>query len=189
MKRSGRAVEVVGVLDEATGRPQLPLRVGEGLEAKTVWMDLLPPSDTGVVPDFRRRQLQEPVNLSPKFPELWVYRNKIVRATVGGPTTVEETVLLVKHCVLRQEKSLERVRREIEAMENLDRLPSAQRERIPEGVRLFVWQRDEGRCVSCGSRERLEFDHIIPVAEGGSSTERNVQLLCETCNRRKGRQV
>jgi 5-methylcytosine-specific restriction endonuclease McrA len=32
----------------------------------------------------------------------------------------------------------------------------------------------------------LEFDHIIPVTSGGSSTERNVQLLYESCNRSKG---
>jgi hypothetical protein len=58
---------------------------------------------------------------------------------------------------------------------------------IPTEVRNAVWRRDEGRCVRCGSRERLEFDHIIPVADGGSSTERNIELLCETCNRSKGR--
>ncbi len=61
----------------------------------------------------------------------------------------------------------------------------ANRPPIPESVRIFVWRRDQGKCVQCGSNERLEFDHIIPVIEGGSSTERNVQLLCEPCNRRK----
>jgi 5-methylcytosine-specific restriction endonuclease McrA len=40
--------------------------------------------------------------------------------------------------------------------------------------------------MNCGSQERLEFDHIVPVAMGGSGTVRNVQLLCETCNREKG---
>jgi len=55
-----------------------------------------------------------------------------------------------------------------------------------ESVRLFVWQRDKGQCAKCGSRERLEFDHIIPLAPGGSNTERNIQLLCEACNRSKG---
>lgn len=60
---------------------------------------------------------------------------------------------------------------------------------IPKDVQMFVWQRDGGRCVECGSNEHLEFDHIIPFAKGGSSTTRNVQLLCEPCNRRKGMSV
>ncbi len=77
----------------------------------------------------------------------------------------------------------------MEALERFGDLPTASREMIPDEVRLFVWQRDRGSCVRCGSREKLEFDHIIPVADGGSSTERNVQLLCEPCNRVKGRNV
>lgn len=59
------------------------------------------------------------------------------------------------------------------------------REHITRAVRHSVWQRDMGKCVECGSKERLEFDHIIPVAKGGSNTERNLQLLCELCNRKK----
>jgi hypothetical protein len=60
------------------------------------------------------------------------------------------------------------------------------RESISQTVRVEVWQRDGGRCVDCLSQEKLEFDHIIPVAMGGGNTSRNLQLLCETCNRRKG---
>ncbi|MHB8637962.1 MAG: HNH endonuclease [Fimbriimonadaceae bacterium] len=60
------------------------------------------------------------------------------------------------------------------------------REPIPRSVQSFVWRRDGGRCVQCGSNERLEFDHIVPHSRGGSNTERNIQLLCERCNRSKG---
>jgi len=60
------------------------------------------------------------------------------------------------------------------------------RPKISEAVRHEVWRRDQGRCIKCGSRERLEFDHIVPVTMGGSSTTRNIELLCESCNRQKG---
>lgn len=63
----------------------------------------------------------------------------------------------------------------------------AQQERsaIPSAVRREVWRRDGGKCTRCGSRENLEYDHIIPVAKGGSNTARNIELLCEACNRLK----
>jgi 5-methylcytosine-specific restriction endonuclease McrA len=88
--------------------------------------------------------------------------------------------------VLRCERNCDRIRREVEALEKLEKLERTPREPIPEAIRLFVWQCDKGQCVKCGSPERSEFDHIIPIAEGGSSTERNLQLLCESCNRAKG---
>ncbi len=60
------------------------------------------------------------------------------------------------------------------------------RQPIPRRVKMYVWQRDAGRCVECGSKEKLEYDHTIPLSKGGSNTERNLQLLCERCNRTKG---
>jgi hypothetical protein len=59
------------------------------------------------------------------------------------------------------------------------------RQAIPSEVRREVWRRDGGKCVKCGSRENLEYDHIIPVVKGGSNTARNIELLCEVCNRSK----
>jgi len=68
----------------------------------------------------------------------------------------------------------------VEPLPVRDRLP------IPDDAKLFVWQRDNGRCVICGSQEKLEYDHIIPISKGGSNTARNIQLLCEKHNRSKG---
>lgn len=68
-------------------------------------------------------------------------------------------------------------------------VPGGRREPIPESVRHEVWRRDGGQCVDCGSRERLEFDHIIPLSQGGSNTARNLELRCEACNRRKGARI
>jgi hypothetical protein len=57
---------------------------------------------------------------------------------------------------------------------------------IPLEVKRAVWRRCGGRCVECGSDSLLEFDHVIPLALGGSGGERNLQLLCAECNRSKG---
>jgi len=57
--------------------------------------------------------------------------------------------------------------------------------RISDAVKREVWRRDGGKCVRCSSRENLEFDHVIPVSKGGSNTVRNIELLCEACNRKK----
>ncbi|MFD2034670.1 HNH endonuclease [Belliella marina] len=49
----------------------------------------------------------------------------------------------------------------------------------------LVWNRDNGKCRECKSFEQLGFDHIIPLSKGGPNTFRNIQLLCETCGRKK----
>lgn len=60
---------------------------------------------------------------------------------------------------------------------------------IPEAVRSEVWRRDGGRCVNCGSKENLQFDHIIPVSRGGATSPQNLQLLCQPCNLAKGAKI
>lgn len=57
--------------------------------------------------------------------------------------------------------------------------------RISERVKDRVWNRDGGKCVLCGSNENIEFDHIVPFSKGGANTYRNIQILCQDCNRKK----
>lgn len=63
------------------------------------------------------------------------------------------------------------------------------REPIPQEILDKVWNRDGGKCVKCGSQEKIEFDHIIPFSRGGSNTYRNIQILCEKCNREKSNKI
>ena len=57
---------------------------------------------------------------------------------------------------------------------------------IPKEVKLEAWRRDKGRCVICGSKDNLHFDHVIPYSKGGSSlVAENIQLLCARHNLEK----
>ncbi|MCC7335384.1 MAG: HNH endonuclease [Pirellulaceae bacterium] len=60
---------------------------------------------------------------------------------------------------------------------------------ISRDVRQRVWTAYSGQCADCGARDYLEFDHIIPVAKGGSNEEINVQLLCRRCNLSKSDKI
>jgi hypothetical protein len=70
------------------------------------------------------------------------------------------------------------------------------RKAIPALVRREVLTRDGGRCQAklhdgtvCGSRIRLQFDHVQPVALGGPSTTANVRVLCERHNQLAARRI
>lgn len=56
---------------------------------------------------------------------------------------------------------------------------------IARDVRQRIWLKYGAQCVDCGARDYLEFDHIIPVAKGGSNLDANIQLLCRRCNQKK----
>lgn len=118
------------------------------------------------------------------YDQLWMFRGFLVRVFPQlPPLTKEEAGLLALEAVLKREKRFQKLS-QVAGLEG-KLVKASRREPIPDEVRLFIWKRDEGRCVKCGSRENLEFDHIIPVSKGGSNTARNLQLLCESCNRSK----
>lgn len=59
---------------------------------------------------------------------------------------------------------------------------------IPFQNKMRVVRRDNYTCQRCGKHLRddeVEFDHIIPLAKGGSSEEHNIRLTCYDCNRDK----
>lgn len=63
------------------------------------------------------------------------------------------------------------------------------RPHIPAEIRRAVMERDDYRCVFCGSTDDLSLDHIYPYSLGGPDTEDNLRVLCQPCNRSKGAQV
>lgn len=61
---------------------------------------------------------------------------------------------------------------------------------IPSSVKQEVYLRDQGRCVLCGSRENLHFDHDLPFSRGGTSlSAENIRILCQKCNLKKSDKI
>lgn len=66
---------------------------------------------------------------------------------------------------------------------------------IPEWVKRAVIFRDKGCCVFCKKdltglytlleNNEKQFDHIVPLSEGGLNDVCNIQLTCQDCNSKK----
>ena len=68
------------------------------------------------------------------------------------------------------------------------------RPNVPEEIRNRVREAARDRCGYCLSPQRfvmskLELEHIIPRARGGTDGEPNLWLSCGLCNRHKAAQV
>lgn len=67
---------------------------------------------------------------------------------------------------------------------------------ISADVKRAVWKRDGGCCswvradgTVCGSKWKLEYDHVTPIALGGESTVEGVRLLCFAHNQEAARRI
>lgn len=67
--------------------------------------------------------------------------------------------------------------------------PVTRSRHVPAAMRREVHTRDEGRCAftsedgrRCTSRHALEYDHVQPLALGGTTTMDNLRLLCPAHN-------
>lgn len=147
------------------------------------WSQLIEQRDHPEIVSYERWKSDKEVWVTDEKADYLVFKDNLYR--VAGGYTRDQQVMLVKSYYLKEDKKFQRLGKELEYFERFEAAEKGTREPIPEEVRIFAWRRDGGKCVKCGSQENLEFDHIIPLSKGGSNTERNVQILCQACNRRK----
>ncbi|MDE0445920.1 MAG: hypothetical protein OXH96_04535 [Spirochaetaceae bacterium] len=76
--------------------------------------------------------------------------------------------------------------RHLAALSCCGAVPGSRSRYIPVAVKREVWRRDQGCCSyvdphsgrRCGSRYRLEIDHIVPFALGGGAEPENLRVRC-----------
>lgn len=60
------------------------------------------------------------------------------------------------------------------------------RQAIDTDIMQRIWAMP---CAACGSRKRIEVDHVIPLFAGGTNDPANLQPLCRRCNSNKGNRL
>jgi len=66
---------------------------------------------------------------------------------------------------------------------------TTERKRFNAELKKKLSQKQAGRCMYCGRKpglDLMDIDHKNPLSRGGSNSERNLQILCRSCNGRKG---
>ena len=69
------------------------------------------------------------------------------------------------------------------------RFVKLKRRPVVQFTRANIYARDNFTCQYCDETfepEGLTFDHVVPVAQGGTRGWANIVTACEPCNRRKG---
>lgn len=55
-----------------------------------------------------------------------------------------------------------------------------------DALLALLIERDGYYCRRCNATENITIDHIVPVSKGGKNITSNLQLLCKSCNSKKG---
>ena len=135
---------------------------------------------------FKKGDPAELVKVYEKIKDgIWVYNGVFELVDTWIEKSGAENRKVFKFKLLVTDKTIDQNDTLVEELKELDH-----NRMIPTSVKLEVWKRDKGKCVQCGSKDNLHFDHILPFSKGGTSLKgENIQLLCARHNLKKSDQI
>lgn len=202
--RTGTKVEFLDIENKDTNKIELCIRYGAGSLSLCSWAsEIIKDKKTSTffsLEHYDENQVIQCENNFDRFSIITNYADKFLFYLYKRSLYVawkdenyisdEDLLIQVKAKLYADDKKFQALKKQVEMFEKGHfEEDKKQREPIPEEVKFEVWRRDQGRCVMCGSKENLEFDHIIPFSKGGATTARNLQLLCQNCNRHKSDKI
>ena len=111
---------------------------------------------------------------------LWVNRNCI------SEDDYKYINLKVEEFVSYGNEEFQRLKDKVNRIKELTAPRGNKRNNIKDEILSFILKRDREECVTCGSKDNLQFDHILPLSKGGSDEPENLRILCRSCNLSRG---
>lgn len=132
--------------------------------------------------ELQNRQWQSPMLLGRIGDRrYWQFQNKFYWESEGLKSSEVHALLVMREQRKRRQLDTAKTNFTLGATPRV----ATGRRAIPDDVKVYVMNRDGGSCRACGSTTELQYDHIIPLAMGGSNNPENLQILCGPCNRSK----
>jgi 5-methylcytosine-specific restriction endonuclease McrA len=139
------------------------------------------------------------IELSPEAARLLSRVQEVLSHTMPGASTGEIIERLAEEFLERHDPLIKAGRRKDKEKTNAQSLPPrrtdsilqrkiSRSQNVSQAVKQEVLRRAGGQCEyshenrRCGSRYRLEVDHIIPKGKGGSDAIENLRCLCRNHN-------
>jgi hypothetical protein len=156
------------------------LKEVEGLTKKECEKKLFEITGKEEIPKEKKKRISnDKVQVSVVLSDETLAEIEKLRGLLAKELSMDELILFMTKQVIKsveKDKFKQTTPRRSLSPAKVGRVVSAQ-------VKRDVYKRDK-TCSNCGSTHRLNFDHRVPYARGGTNDSENIRLLCFQCNQR-----